>query len=87
MEYLEGGTLDQAVKAFNFSEKQIAYVAREVGRFSEVTLKFFKILNGIKYLHSENLVHRDLKSANVMMSIKGEIKISIIHAKIPSLTI
>ena len=30
MEYLEGGTLEQAVKSFHFSEKQIAYVAKEV---------------------------------------------------------
>lgn len=30
MEYLEGGTLDQAVKTHNFSEKQIGYVAKEV---------------------------------------------------------
>jgi len=29
----------------------------------------------LKYLHSMKLVHRDLKSANVMMSIKGEIKL------------
>jgi len=61
MEFLEGGTLDQAVKAYNFEDKQIAYVAKEV-------------LKGLKFLHSENLVHRDLKSQNVMMSIKGEIK-------------
>jgi ribonuclease BN (tRNA processing enzyme) len=30
MEYLEGGTLEQACKSFHFSEKQIAYVAKEV---------------------------------------------------------
>lgn len=41
----------------------VAYVAREV-------------LKGVDYLHSQNYVHRDLKSANVMMSIVGEIKIS-----------
>lgn len=28
---MEGGTLEQAVKHFMFNEKQIAYVAREVG--------------------------------------------------------
>jgi len=62
MEFLEGGTLDIAVKNFTFTERQVAYVAREM-------------LQGIKYLHSENLAHRDLKSANVMMSIKGDVKI------------
>jgi serine/threonine protein kinase len=63
MEFLEGGTLEQAAKAYSFEEKQIAYVALEM-------------LKALEYLHAENLVHRDLKSANIMMSIKGEIKLS-----------
>lgn len=27
-------------------------------------------------MHSKNMVHRDLKSANIMLSIHGDIKIS-----------
>jgi len=61
-EFLEGGTLDLAIKVHRFNEQHIAYVAREV-------------LKGVDYLHSQNYIHRDLKSANVMMSISGEIKI------------
>jgi len=30
---------------------------------------------GLEFLHSRNFAHRDLKSANIMMSIKGEIKL------------
>ncbi len=30
MEYMEGGTLSQAIRHFEFEESQIAYVAREV---------------------------------------------------------
>eukprot|EP01116_Phalansterium_solitarium_P003353 TRINITY_DN14171_c0_g1_i1.p1 TRINITY_DN14171_c0_g1~~TRINITY_DN14171_c0_g1_i1.p1 ORF type:complete len:613 (-),score=109.05 TRINITY_DN14171_c0_g1_i1:279-2117(-) len=62
MECMEGGSLSQAVKKYDFDESQIAYVAREV-------------LNGISYLHSNQLVHRDLKSANIMMSTKGDVKL------------
>lgn len=75
MEFLEGGTLDRALRSYNFNEKQIAYVAREVLIFDH-QLIIFQILKGLEYLHSENLVHRDLKTANIMLSITGDVKIS-----------
>jgi serine/threonine protein kinase len=62
MEYLEGGTLSQAARLYSFSDKQIAYTTREC-------------LKGIKYLHERGFAHRDLKSSNVMMSVKGEVKL------------
>jgi len=62
MEYMEGGSLSEAVKKSDFEEDHIGFIAREV-------------LKGISYLHANGLVHRDLKSANVMLSIKGDIKI------------
>jgi len=62
MEYLEGGTLADAVKAYKFSEAHIAYVSRE-------------ILKGINYLHEQGFAHRDLKSSNVMLSLDGHIKL------------
>lgn len=61
-EFLEGGTLSEAVKVHQFSERHIAYVAREM-------------LKALTHLHSLGLVHRDLKSGNVMMSIEGHIKL------------
>eukprot|EP01133_Synstelium_polycarpum_P017950 gene17950-21412_t len=62
MEFMEGGTLREAIANFNFCEARIAYVAREV-------------LKGIDYLHTNGLCHRDLKSSNIMISMKGDIKI------------
>jgi len=62
MEYLQGGTLAEAAKAHKFTDRHVAFTARE-------------LLKGIKYLHDSKLAHRDLKSANVMMSVKGEIKL------------
>jgi len=62
MELMEGGTFEDAAKAWHFSESNIAYIARE-------------LLKGIAYMHANQLAHRDLKSANIMMSVRGEVKI------------
>jgi len=62
MEFMEGGTLTEALKGFNFEEKHIAFAAKEM-------------LKGIKYLHGRNLVHRDLKSGNIMMTTQGDVKL------------
>ncbi|EFA86685.1 putative protein serine/threonine kinase [Heterostelium album PN500] len=62
MEYMQGGTLTEACSNHSFNESCIAYVARGM-------------LEGLKYLHSNNLVHRDIKSGNIMMTIEGKIKI------------
>ncbi len=65
MELLEGGTLDDAVSEEHsvFQEKHVAFATHE-------------ILSALSYLHSHNIAHRDLKAANIMMSIEGEIKLS-----------
>jgi len=62
LEFMEGGTLTEAVQASKFREPEVAYVAKE-------------IFNGMAYMHSQNVIHRDLKSANVMMTVKAEIKL------------
>jgi len=62
MEFLHGGTVREAVKVHKLSSNHSAFIAREV-------------LRGLSYLHSNGWIHRDLKSSNVMLSIRGEIKI------------
>ena len=41
----------------------------------EITCCFLQILNGVTYLHSVGLAHRDLKLDNVVVSSKGIMKI------------
>lgn len=62
MEYMEGGTLQDAVQRIRFEESHIAFVTKE-------------ILRGLKNIHEKGLVHRDLKSPNIMLSIQGDVKL------------
>lgn len=62
LEFMEGGTLTEAVKTSRFREPEVAYVAKE-------------IFSGIAFMHENQVIHRDLKSANVMMTVKAEIKL------------
>ena len=39
-------------------------------------IKVKKILKGLKKIHSKRFIHRDLKSANIMLSVRGDVKIS-----------
>eukprot|EP01103_Thecamoeba_quadrilineata_P008901 TRINITY_DN1860_c0_g1_i1.p1 TRINITY_DN1860_c0_g1~~TRINITY_DN1860_c0_g1_i1.p1 ORF type:complete len:298 (-),score=46.13 TRINITY_DN1860_c0_g1_i1:566-1459(-) len=64
MEFLEGGSLSEAVKKHNFTEPEISYIALE-------------ILKAVNYLHKSQIAHRDLKSSNVMLSTTGEVKLSV----------
>lgn len=62
MEYLQGGTLNEASKIIKLSEKHVAFVGREVCK-------------ALKYIHEQGFAHRDLKSQNVMLSIEGHVKL------------
>jgi len=64
LEFVENGSLGQTLKAFGrFNERLVAsYVA--------------KILEGLNYLHSEDVVHCDLKAANILSTKNGNIKLS-----------
>uniref|UniRef100_A0A8C4UPG9 E2AK2 kinase n=1 Tax=Falco tinnunculus TaxID=100819 RepID=A0A8C4UPG9_FALTI len=65
MEFCEQGTLD------NWIEKN-----RQDRKYHEMAQnKFLQILEGVKYIHSEGLIHRDLKPQNLFISREDKIKI------------
>lgn len=63
MEYMEGGSLTDVVTAHCMSEAQIAAVGREV-------------CEGLRHLHSKGVIHRDIKSDNILLSLNGDVKLS-----------
>ena len=36
----------------------------------------FKVMQGIAFLHSQGIMHRDIKSDNILISTTGEIRIT-----------
>jgi serine/threonine protein kinase len=63
MEYMEGGSLTDVVTANLMTEGQIAAVSRET-------------CQGLEHLHRHGVIHRDIKSDNVLLSMNGDIKLS-----------
>jgi len=62
-EHIIGGTLETAVASSHaFKETQIGYIGAE-------------ILKALLYLHNNKIVHRDVKSANIMITLNGEVKL------------
>eukprot|EP01084_Bolivina_argentea_P179726 310541_1 len=65
MEYCGAGSVIDIMRATNkmFTENEICVVMRE-------------ILYGLMYLHSHKLIHRDIKSGNILLNMKGQCKLA-----------
>ncbi|KAG0075572.1 signal transducing kinase of the PAK [Podila epicladia] len=63
MEYMEGGSLTEVVTTNEMGDPQIGAVCRET-------------LLGLEHLHSKGVIHRDIKSDNVLLALNGDIKLT-----------
>ncbi|KAH1026926.1 serine/threonine-protein kinase PAK mbt [Dendroctonus ponderosae] len=63
MEFLEGGALTDIVTHSRMDEEQIATVCKQC-------------LKALAYLHSQGVIHRDIKSDSILLSLDGRVKLS-----------
>ncbi|XP_011617532.2 serine/threonine-protein kinase PAK 4 [Takifugu rubripes] len=63
MEYLQGGALTNIVSETRLNEEQIATVCEAV-------------LQALAYLHSQGVIHRDIKSDSILLTLDGRVKLS-----------
>ncbi|ODV84252.1 hypothetical protein CANARDRAFT_201408 [[Candida] arabinofermentans NRRL YB-2248] len=64
LEYIPGGSVASMLSTY--------------GPFEEPLVRNFvaQVLIGLKYLHNEGIIHRDIKGANILIDINGTVKIS-----------
>ena len=64
LEYIESGSLAAIIKRFTpFKENLVAFYVKQV-------------LEGLCYLHSQGVVHRDIKGANLLTTKEGVVKLA-----------
>ncbi|KTW27293.1 hypothetical protein T552_02276 [Pneumocystis carinii B80] len=64
LEYVSGGSIGRCI--------------RKYGKIDQPTIQLFtrQILEGLTYLHSQGILHRDLKTDNILLDVDGICKIS-----------
>ena len=63
MEYCSGGSCQDILKTSTFNEGQVAVVMRQ-------------LLLGLEYVHGLGKIHRDIKAANILLTMDGHVKLA-----------
>ncbi|GAA5820467.1 hypothetical protein JCM11491_006831 [Sporobolomyces phaffii] len=63
MEFMEGGALTDIIDSNSLEEEQISSICNETCK-------------GLQHLHAQSIIHRDIKSDNVLLDASGHVKIT-----------
>uniref|UniRef100_A0A803VR46 non-specific serine/threonine protein kinase n=1 Tax=Ficedula albicollis TaxID=59894 RepID=A0A803VR46_FICAL len=63
MEYMDGGTLSDVISQTYLSEDEMAAVSRQC-------------LHGLDFLHINHVIHRNVKSCNILLRTDGSVKLA-----------
>ncbi|KAK3419880.1 hypothetical protein EUGRSUZ_G00631 [Eucalyptus grandis] len=63
LEYMNKGSLETMYHKYNLRDSQVSAYTRQ-------------IVNGLKYLHDRNVLHRDIKCANILVNSFGCVKLA-----------
>ncbi|PON76622.1 Serine/threonine protein kinase [Parasponia andersonii] len=63
LELVTKGSLQRLYQRYNLRDSQVSAYTRQ-------------ILHGLKYLHDRNVVHRDIKCANILVDASGSVKLA-----------
>ncbi|GJN93878.1 hypothetical protein Rhopal_006937-T1 [Rhodotorula paludigena] len=63
MEFMEGGALTDIIDSNTLEENQISSICNETCK-------------GLQHLHAQSIIHRDIKSDNVLLDAQGHVKIT-----------
>ncbi|KAG4999580.1 hypothetical protein AAZX31_08G075900 [Glycine max] len=63
LELMSKGSLASLYQKYRLNDSQVSAYTRQ-------------ILCGLKYLHDHNVVHRDIKCANILVNVRGQVKLA-----------